>query len=134
MRRSIFIVEEDEDDLFFLEHGMSAIGCDDVYYTENTATLQSLLEALPVESFPSVILIDCFNRMERIDNFMKFIRSVPMYDEIKVAVLLTVIAPKQVDFFNQPDVAKVFVKPNRIDEFITLAKDLKAFSDTAETK
>jgi CheY-like chemotaxis protein len=120
--KSLFLIDDDGDDLELLSEAISAIDKDVVCY-ESTDS-ESTLKALKRNSLPVADLIFLDLNMPRVDGrqFLASIKKLPEYQHIPVIIYSTSSLQRDIDETKELGAAYFLTKPASLQELIKRLK------------
>lgn len=124
MKDSIFVVEDDKDDMSLLHDAFEAIGWENTQFFSSPLDLMKALKSADGAGLPQLVVTD-YN-MPKLNGFniVAFLKQNEEYSSIKTVVLTgSVIATEKERLLNA-GVSKVFLKPSSFTEYKTIASEL----------
>jgi CheY-like chemotaxis protein len=117
MNPSILVVEDDLDDISFLQYGFREIGFENVAYYNEALSAIRYLNSIEDEHLPNLIVTDynlpAFNGLE----LVRFLKQHVRFLNIPLVVFTTSMSARDKEEFLKVGVTDVFIKPPGYDEF-----------------
>jgi DNA-binding response OmpR family regulator len=128
---SILIVEDDEDDRFFIDDAFRQIGYNnEVKKFINGEFLFKYLEQIDPALYPSLIVLDgVLPKMDASDILSKLKKS-SKYKDIKVVIYSTYISPRRMLLLKELGAYECITKGSLMSELVDTARRLKEIAES----
>lgn len=129
MLSSILVVEDDTDDIEIIQDAFNSLHYSNVTYCANASEAVHYLASVAPESLPNLIVTDnCIPPTDGFE-FVKHLKEVPQYSEIKVVVLSGHVSERNKEKLLSVGVSKVISKPGSFPEYLSISLTLTQIAE-----